>query len=148
MEKLLFVDGMGDDFTVENGENHSDGEVGGVLFAGCYPIKAQDVRILTEALVDHVGGVEPSQITVTKTAETSRENFNLTALAAAADFSLIASFRYAGSDSEPIQPRSLIVDSLTTTSKGDQIVVGYDEDRSDVRSFRVDRIKGFVQVSE
>lgn len=81
-------------------------------------------------------------------AEDPRENWNATALAAAEELGLSVKFNYSKSDNAPIEPRGLAEVWEVDEVKGNLLVTGADEDRSgDVRSFRVDRIKGYVTVA-
>lgn len=55
-------------------------------------------------------------------------------------------FRYAKSDSAPVEARSFVPESVYETRDGNTVVVGPDEDRGGIRGFRLDRIKGDVSV--
>ncbi len=109
----------------------------------------EQVNTLTpEPLVSEVQD-KPRRLAVETHGSSARESFNLTALQAAKELGLSVTFRYSKSDTSPIETRSLAeVESFVETSKEHTVVFGYDEDREDVRSFRVDRIKGFVTVTD
>lgn len=99
-------------------------------------------------LVDEVKD-EPRALGVDVHGSTARESFNLTAFQAAKELGLSVKFNYSKSNTGPIEPRDLFdVQKVETTSKGHVIVNGYDEDREEPRTFRVDWIKGFVEVTD
>lgn len=54
-------------------------------------------------------------------------------------------FRYEKGKDKPIEARVLKPTSITISENGDMSFVGYDPDRDDTRSFRVDRIRGEVK---
>lgn len=56
-------------------------------------------------------------------------------------------FRYAKSPASPVEARSFVPTSVTTTRDGNVVIVGPDEDRDgEIRSYRLDRIKGEVSI--
>ena len=74
-------------------------------------------------------------------------SFNEGVLRLAAVHGRAVAFRYAKSDTDPIQERSFIPESVYTTREGNVVIVGPDEDRGGAfRSYRLDRIKGDVGV--
>jgi len=73
--------------------------------------------------------------------------FNEGVLRLAAVHGRVAEFRYAKSDSAPIEHRSFVPESVYTTRDGHVVIVGPDEDREgQYRSYRLDRIKGEVSI--
>lgn len=57
-------------------------------------------------------------------------------------------FRYAkGELGTSIETRRLEPESVKDSSEGDRLVVGFDPDRCETRSYRLDRIKGEVSVA-
>lgn len=99
-----------------------------------------------EPLVDEVTYSAPQP--VVNTGGDARSNWNLTALSAAKELGLGVEFRYSKLNTGPIEARTLAeIDSVHETEKGHTVVLGYDEDREEVRNFRLDWIKGLVQVT-
>jgi len=76
-----------------------------------------------------------------------REKWNVAAVLTAQECGLPIKFRYAATDSAPIQERTVQSPTLLRSAKGDLFVNGTDPDRDDDRSFRLDRMKGFVSVA-
>lgn len=107
------------------------------------------VNTLTpEPLVEAIS-TEPRALAVETHGDSARESFNLTAFQAAKELGLGVKFRYSKSNTGSIETRDMAeVEEVKTTSKGHVIVHGYDEDREDPRTFRVDWIKGFVEVTD
>lgn len=99
-------------------------------------------------LVDEIKD-EPRTLGVDAGGSSARESFNLTAFQAAKELGLSVKFNYSKGNTGSIEPRDLAeVEKVETTSKGHLIVNGYDEDREEPRTFRVDWIKGFVEVTD
>jgi predicted DNA-binding transcriptional regulator YafY len=56
-------------------------------------------------------------------------------------------FRYAKTDTAPIEYRSFVPEAVHHTREGNTVVVGPDDDRAgEYRSYRLDRIKGEVTL--
>lgn len=97
---------------------------------------------LADAIYDAAGvkrsdGVRASDIT---------PNEALIRVAAAHD--LYVTFSYSKSDTSPIEFRRLKPESIKASNDGNVLFTGHDPFRDDsIRSFRVDRIKGFIKVS-
>lgn len=79
------------------------------------------------------------------TARASEVSFNEGVLRLAAIHGRVVQFRYAKSDSAPIEMRSFIPEAVAVTSDGKLVVFGPDSDRDAYRAFRIDRIKGDVR---
>jgi predicted DNA-binding transcriptional regulator YafY len=89
------------------------------------------------------------EVTPTTVFETPNETaaWNLSAAQAAAKLGLALNFRYSKTNESPIETRRLVVENVIETTNGSYLVIGHDPDRDDdTRSFRIDRIKGFVSV--
>lgn len=71
-------------------------------------------------------------------------SFNEGVLRLAGAHDRVVEFRYAKSDTAPIETRRFIPEAVYTSRQGALIVVGPDSDRDDYRSYRLDRIKGDV----
>jgi predicted DNA-binding transcriptional regulator YafY len=59
----------------------------------------------------------------------------------------VVEFRYEKRADAPIESRRLKPTSITIAEGGAMSFVGYDPDREDTRSFRVDRIRGDVKFA-
>lgn len=55
-------------------------------------------------------------------------------------------FRYAKTDTAPIEEREFVPEGVYETRDGNIVVVGQDDDRDGIRSYRLDRIKGEVSI--
>lgn len=100
-------------------------------------------------LVNEVQAKPARSLAVEVHGSSARESFNLTAFQAAKELGLGVKFNYSKGNVGSIEPRDLAeVEKVELTSKNHTIVVGYDEDREDPRTFRVDWIKGFVTVTD
>lgn len=74
-------------------------------------------------------------------------SFNEGVLRLAAVHGRVAEFRYAKSDTAPVEARSFIPESVYATRAGNIVILGPDEDRNGaIRSYRLDRIKGEVSI--
>lgn len=73
--------------------------------------------------------------------------YNEGALRLAAVHGKAVTFRYAKSTTAPIETREFVPESVIVTKAGDKVVLGPDADREHIRSFRLDRIKGDVEVA-
>ena len=74
-------------------------------------------------------------------------SFNEGVLRLAAVHGRKVEFRYAKSDTAPIEHRSFIPEHVNTTREGNVVVLGPDDDRDGaIRSYRIDRIKGEVSI--
>ncbi len=76
------------------------------------------------------------------TVRASEVSFNEGILRLAAIHDKTVEFRYAKGDGKIIETRALKPESVTVTKNGHTTFVGYDPDREEPRSYRVDRIKG------
>jgi hypothetical protein len=76
-----------------------------------------------------------------------RTAWNLSAIETAASYGITVQFRYAKSESAPIETRTLRDLAVVTTEEGEKLATGIDPDRDGVRAFRLDRIKGFVSAA-
>lgn len=72
----------------------------------------------------------------------SEVSFNEGVMRLAAVHEKTVEFRYAKADGRIIETRALQPESVTVTKDGHTTFVGYDPDRGEPRSYRVDRIKG------
>lgn len=75
----------------------------------------------------------------------SQISFNEAILRLAQIHEKVVEFRYEKGKNMPIETRRLKPTSITESKEHAMIFVGYDPDRDDTRSFRVDRIKGEVR---
>lgn len=78
------------------------------------------------------------------TVRASDVSFNEGVLRLAAVHGRLVSFRYAKSETAPIETRAFVPESVYVSRDGNTVVVGPDTDRESVRSYRLDRIKGEV----
>lgn len=96
-------------------------------------------------------GPTPEEVFEEKTEDhvlDGRTAFNAVAIQTAASYGLSISFRYAKSEDAPIETRSLRDVAVVHTEEGETLATGIDPDRDGVRAFRLDRIKGYVSVSD
>jgi predicted DNA-binding transcriptional regulator YafY len=75
----------------------------------------------------------------------SQVSFNEGVLRLAVVHHRTVEFRYEKGPDKPIESRQLEPKSIHVAAGGDMSFVGYDPDRENTRSFRVDRIKGDVR---
>lgn len=73
-------------------------------------------------------------------------SFNEGVLRLAAVHGRRVEFRYAKSDTSPVEHRSFVPETVYTTRAGNVVIVGPDEDRHAPRGYRLDRIKGEVSI--
>jgi predicted DNA-binding transcriptional regulator YafY len=104
-------------------------------------ITKDEALAAAEAVVSTLGGKVP-QVEVN-----ANESLNVTMIRVAQAYEKPITFRYAkGKTGRTIEQRSLVPHEVK--SFGDHLtVVGFDPDRDEVRAYRVDRIKGNVQVA-
>lgn len=77
-----------------------------------------------------------------------REEWNRVAALAAHKLGLGLSFRYTKTDTAPVETRTLTkVTDVVKSPKGHFLVIGHSDERDDARSFRIDRIVSYAQVS-
>lgn len=84
-------------------------------------------------------------MSTTHAVRASEVSFNEGLLRLAAVHEKTVEFRYAKGDGAVIETRALQPQSVTVTAQGHTTFVGYDPDREEPRSYRVDRIKGEVR---
>lgn len=81
------------------------------------------------------------------TVRASEVSFNEAVLRLAAAHERAVEFRYAKTATSPIETRSFVPVAVNATQDGKTVFVGPDSDRNGaLRSFRLDRIKGEVQI--
>lgn len=85
-------------------------------------------------------------MTPTSAVRASEVSFNEGLLRLAAVHDKAVTFRYAKGDGRVIEQRTLEPEAVREV-KGHTIFVGYDPDREEVRSYRIDRIKGEVRIA-
>lgn len=78
------------------------------------------------------------------TPDEKRTGWNIDLLNLAAEYERPVTFKYQKDGAEDFVVRTLIPQEILTTRSGNLAVVGEDEDRDEIRSFRIDRIVGFV----
>lgn len=74
-------------------------------------------------------------------------SFNEGVLRLAAVHGRKVTFRYVKDASLNIETREFTPEGVYLNKKGDTLIVGPDEDRGGIRSYRLDRIKGEVQFA-
>lgn len=102
--------------------------------------QADDVRGLRDLLSRWLGDSESGVV------RASDVSFNEGILRVAAVNGKTVAFRYAKGGGSVIELR-VLKPAEVKTAKGHQIVVGFDPDRDEPRSYRLDRIKGEVSVA-
>lgn len=101
------------------------------------------LRDEARAILDALGESAPSDDEIVRASEVS---FNEGILRVAAVHDKTVSFRYAKGGGSVIETRVLKPAEVKTV-KDHKLVVGFDPDREDARSYRLDRIKGEVSVA-
>ena len=81
------------------------------------------------------------------TALASDVSFNEGLLRLAAVHGKFVQFRYAKSETAPIETREFVPSAVYVTRDGNTVVAGEDNDRDAVRAYRLDRIKGEVKLA-
>ena len=76
-----------------------------------------------------------------------RTSWNKHAFEAAAKLDLGVRFSYAKGDGNVIEQRQMRPHDMADSREGHTLVTGYDLDRDEPRVFRLDRVKGYVEVT-
>lgn len=79
-------------------------------------------------------------------AKASEITFNEALLRLAAVHGRLVRFRYAKTNTAPIEDRQFVPEGVYSTRDGNVVIVGQDDDREGTRSYRLDRIKGEVTL--
>lgn len=79
-------------------------------------------------------------------ARASDISFNEAILRVAAVHARKVRFRYSKSPTAPIEDREFVPEGVYETRDGNVVIVGQDDDREGIRSYRLDRIKGEVTL--
>lgn len=82
---------------------------------------------------------------IVPSAKASEISFNEAILRLAAIHGRVVEFRYSKADDAPVEMRRFVPQDVAQASDN-VIVLGDDEDRGEIRGFRLDRIKGDVRV--
>lgn len=103
-------------------------------------LRREDAIKIAKAILENES-VEPPPLVV----KASEVSFNEGLLRLAAAHERQVTFRYAKGDGKTIETRTLVPQEVREV-KGNLIFLGHDPDRNDIRAYRVDRMKGEVQV--
>lgn len=79
-------------------------------------------------------------------ARASEISFNEAILRVAAVHGRKVHFRYAKTHTAPIEEREFVPEGVYESRDGNVVIVGQDDDRDGIRSYRLDRIKGEVTL--
>lgn len=151
-----FYDFSGDEIVLETMSNDTmlsitvtmNGEDACVVFKNNDVSDRERVRAMVKYIQDWLGD-DPRPTTVINNVAGTRASeipFNEAALRLAAVHGRTVEFSYAKGSGGMIERRRLRPEVIETSKDGTLRFVGFDPDRQDYRAYRVDRIKGTVQI--
>ncbi len=147
MQSITVQDTVGDNFTVEpdgsGGINIVSSDFGTQATVQFGSSQKDEVRTVRDALNEWLGDAPNAAAPIVRASAVS---FNEGLLRLAAVNEKTVEFSYAKGDGNVIERRRLRPEKVEEGKDGSVRFVGYDPDRDEPRAYRVDRIKGEIEI--